>query len=172
MCLSLSVHYTFNSNGSFHATFPECCALSSYCSSDFLQQDLLLISPRTLYVVLHISADYVLSAWWSFWKWRVQWWSSSSGCLFRVPEHCLTGSGLMLSWLSRMSTYDTLEEYNRLEAMAPPKKKQPKKHALFVMKQPLVLSHLILSTMPLPSYQINYPFFFNFYITNLYSGVL
>jgi len=25
-----------------------------------------------------------------------------------------------------------------------------------VMEQPLVLSHLILSTMPLPSYQINY----------------
>jgi len=26
-----------------------------------------------------------------------------------------------------------------------------------VMEQPLVLSHLILSTMPLPSYQMNYP---------------
>jgi len=26
-----------------------------------------------------------------------------------------------------------------------------------VMEQPLVLSHLILSTMPLPSHQINYP---------------
>jgi len=25
------------------------------------------------------------------------------------------------------------------------------------MEQPLVLSHLILSTMPLPSYQMNYP---------------
>ena len=34
---------------------------------------------------------------------------SSSGCLFRVLEHWLTGSGLMLSWLSRMSTYDTSE---------------------------------------------------------------
>jgi len=34
---------------------------------------------------------------------------SSSGCLFRVLEHCLTGSGQMLSWLSRMSTYDTSE---------------------------------------------------------------
>ena len=28
-----------------------------------------------------------------------------------------------------------------------------------VMEQPLVLSHLILSTMPLPSYQTNYLFF-------------
>ena len=28
---------------------------------------------------------------------------------------------------------------------------------LVVMEQPLVLSHLILSTMPLPSYQMNYP---------------
>ena len=61
MHLSLSIHYMFNSNGSFHTTFPECCALSGYCSSNFLQQDLLSISPWTLCVVLHITVDYVLS---------------------------------------------------------------------------------------------------------------
>jgi len=37
------------------------------------------------------------------------------------------------------------------------------------MEQPLVLSHLILSTMPLPSYQINYPTLqFGCYRTALY----
>jgi len=38
-----------------------------------------------------------------------------------------------------------------------------------VMEQPLVLSHLILSTMPLPSYQMNYPTLqFGCYETALY----
>ena len=43
---------------------------------------------------------------------------------------------------------------------------------LYIMKQPLVLSHLILSIMPLPSYQINYLtlilFQFGCYRTALY----
>jgi len=61
MCLLSSIYYSFNSNGSLRATSPEHCALSSYCSSDFPQQDLLSISPRTIHVVLHITVDYVLS---------------------------------------------------------------------------------------------------------------
>jgi len=40
---------------------------------------------------------------------------------------------------------------------------------IFVMEQPLVLSHLILSTMPLLSYQMNYPTLqFECYGTALY----
>jgi len=60
--LSLSIYYMFNSNGSFHAIFPERCMPSGYCSSNFPQQDLLLIFPRTLRIVLCITADYILSA--------------------------------------------------------------------------------------------------------------
>jgi len=52
---------------------------------------------------------------------------------------------------------------------------QDPSHPLFnrdlrgVMEQPLVLSHLILSTMPLPSYQMNYPTLqFDCYGTALY----
>ena len=63
-CLYFSIYHTLNSNGSLCATFPECCMLSSYCSSNFPQQHLLLISPRTLRVVLCITADYVLSLYW------------------------------------------------------------------------------------------------------------
>jgi len=36
-------------------------------------------------------------------------------------------------------------------------KTEPKQEKPVVMEQPLVLSHLILSTMPLSSYQMNYP---------------
>ena len=63
MCLLSPIYHSFDSNGSLCATSPERCALSGYCSSDFPQQDLLSISPRTLHVVLHITADYVLSFW-------------------------------------------------------------------------------------------------------------
>jgi len=74
-CLSLSVHYMFNFNESFHATFPEHCMLSGYCSSNFLQQDLLLISPRTIHVVLCITVDLILSTgcknsyWYAWYLW-------------------------------------------------------------------------------------------------------
>ena len=60
-CLYFSVYHMFDSNRSLCAIFPERCMLSSYCSSDFPQKDLLLISPRTLCVVLCITMDYVLS---------------------------------------------------------------------------------------------------------------
>jgi len=44
---------------------------------------------------------------------------------------------------------------------------------LLVMEQPLVLSHLILSTMPLSSYQINYPTLqFGCYGTDFYTWTI